>query len=146
MFCLCSNTFKVERLSAGCTKYPFGMIKTVKDNIANQPETVLQFQFGPWPLPLHIKHFHPKHSQAISMQIGVQITWHSKTIFEAGQIKWVTDSTIKFWTLERSFRKPSTHKIVHIVSNQFQWKGIKLTYLITDPDYRQQVTHSTSCW
>ena len=123
MFYLCSNTFKVERLSAGCTKYPFGTIKTVcKDNIAISQKLFFNSNLVHG-LFIAYKALPPKALTGISMQIGVQITWHSKTIFEAGQIKWVTDSTIKFWTLERSFGKPSTHKIVHIVSNQFQWKG-----------------------
>ena len=123
MFCLCSNTFKVERLSAGCTKYPFGKIKTVcKDNIAISQKLLFNSNLVHG-LFIAYKALPPKALRGISMQIGVQITWHSKTTFEAGQVKRVTNSTIKFSALERSFGKPSTHKIVHIVSNKFQWKG-----------------------
>ena len=74
MFCLCSNTFKVERLSAGCTKYPFGMIKTVyKDNIAISQKLFFDSNLVHG-LFIAYKALPPKALTGISMQIGVQIT------------------------------------------------------------------------
>ena len=74
MFCLCSNTFKVERLSACCTKYPFGMIKTVcKDNIAISQKLFFDSNLVHG-LFIAYKALPPKALTGISMQIGVQIT------------------------------------------------------------------------